>query len=246
MWLLSKHLCPPFFSFTTLTHCCRLSARLSVCRSVLVPLFCLCLSVCLSGMRVMSAYTSGLTSAMYIKDGQPVPTPDPQSGLYICNRAGQVVQATIPPGHIAYQLGQVIAIQSGGLLRATPHYVRAPAASGPGGISRNTFAVFMQPEVDVVLNAPKGLEALGGVLCMDSGHWSPGMTFGAFAEHTLNGYYQLPQGSSSSRDSDEDQGHVPGTPDYPPAAGKDVAPAAVHLAAAAAGTQLAQLFVSHQ
>jgi hypothetical protein len=116
---------------------------------------------------------TGLTCAMYIKDGKPVPTPDPQAGLYICNRAGQVVQASIPPEHIAFQLGQVLSIQSGGLLRATPHYVRA-AAAGPGGISRNTFAVFMQPELDVVLNSPKGLEALGGLLCMDSGHWSPG------------------------------------------------------------------------
>lgn len=110
---------------------------------------------------------------MYIKDGKPVPTPDPQAGLYICNRAGQVVQASIPPNHIAFQLGQVLSIQSGGLLRATPHYVRAAAAGGPG-ISRNTFAVFMQPDLGVVLNPPKGLEVLGGLLCMDSGHWSAG------------------------------------------------------------------------
>lgn len=110
---------------------------------------------------------------MYIKDGKPVPTPDPQAGLYICNRAGQVVQASIPPNHIAFQLGQVLSIQSGGLLRATPHYVRAAAAGGPG-ISRNTFAVFMQPDLGVVLNPPKGLEVLGCLLCMDSGHWSAG------------------------------------------------------------------------
>ena len=127
---------------------------------------------------VLLCCLSGLTCAMYIQDGQAVPSPDPRAGLYICNRAGQVVQATIPPGHIAYQLGQVMAIQSGGLLRATPHYVKAPAG-GPPGISRNTFAVFMQPEVDVVLAAPKGLEAFGGLLCLDSGHWSPGGGGGA-------------------------------------------------------------------
>jgi hypothetical protein len=110
---------------------------------------------------------------MYIKDGKAVPSPDPRAGLYICNRAGQVVQASIPPDHIAFQLGQVLSIQSGGLLRATPHYVRA-AAGGPPGISRNTFAVFMQPDLDLGLNPPRGLEALGGLLCMDAGHWAPG------------------------------------------------------------------------
>ena len=35
-------------------------------------------------------------------------------------------------------------IHSGGLLRATPHHVRSPAVPG-AGVSRNTFAVFMQP-----------------------------------------------------------------------------------------------------
>ena len=78
-----------------------------------------------------------------MRGGKVVPNPDPCAGLYICDRSGEVVQAAIPPGHIAYQLGQVLSIQSGGLLRATPHYVRA-AAAGPPDVSRNTFAVFLQ------------------------------------------------------------------------------------------------------
>lgn len=113
---------------------------------------------------------------MYIKDGQQVHNPDPAAGLYICDRSGNIVQASIPADHVAYQMGQVMAIQSGGLLRATPHYVRA-AAAGPG-VSRNTFAVFMQPETSMKLDAPRGAEALGSLLCLDSGHWTPGMTFG--------------------------------------------------------------------
>jgi hypothetical protein len=73
-----------------------------------------------------------------------------------------------------------------------------------------------------------------------------GMTFGEFAEHTLNGYYTPAPGASRASDGDdESSGHVPGTPDYPPAASKDVAPAAVHLAAAAAGRQFAQMLVAH-
>ena len=42
-------------------------------------------------------------------------------------------------------------IQSGGLLRATPHYVRAPG-SAAAGVSRNTFAVFMQPKCGAALS----------------------------------------------------------------------------------------------
>lgn len=72
------------------------------------------------------------------------------------------------------------------------------------------------------------------------------MTFGEFAEQTLDGYYTPVPGAGASRSSDDDTGHVPGTPDYPPAAGKDVAPAAVHLAAAAAGRQFAQLMITHE
>jgi isopenicillin N synthase-like dioxygenase len=78
------------------------------------------------------------------------------------------------------QMGQVMAIQSGGLLRATPHCVRAAAAGEPG-VSRNTFAVFMQPETSMPLEAPKAAAGLGALLCMDSGHWAPGMRCAAAA-----------------------------------------------------------------
>ncbi|KAF8065610.1 Lrrc47 [Scenedesmus sp. PABB004] len=170
---------------------------------------------------------TGLCSAMYTAGGAVVPCPDPCAGLYICDRGGEVVQAAIPAGHIGYQVGQVMAIQSGGLLRATPHYVRA-AAAGPPGVGRSTFAVFMQPETAARLHAPRGADALGALLCLDSGHWSPGMSFGEFAEATMHGYYAPPLAAG---------------------AGKDVAPAAVHAAADAASRRFAggrlQLLVSH-
>lgn len=90
------------------------------------------------------------------------------------------------------------------------------------------------------------------------------MSFGEFAEHTLEGYYTTSSSSTvaqpaaaagsddaparqqqqSSSDVDDIR-HVPGTPDYPPSPSKDVAPAAVHLAAAAAGRQFAQLMITH-
>lgn len=97
---------------------------------------------------------TALTSAMYLKGGRPVPNPDPEGGLYIRDRAGRVAQAAIPPGHIGFQMGQAMAIQSGGLLHATPHYVRAARPSLCSGVSRNTFAVFLQPDVTFEMRSP--------------------------------------------------------------------------------------------
>lgn len=47
-------------------------------------------------------------------------------------------------------------MHSGGLLMATPHYVRAPRREMARGISRNTFAVFMQPDVYEPMDCPPG------------------------------------------------------------------------------------------
>ena len=36
-------------------------------------------------------------------------------------------------------------VHSGGLLRATPHYVQTAKGSAAVGVARNTLAIFMQP-----------------------------------------------------------------------------------------------------
>lgn len=43
------------------------------------------------------------------------------------------------------QVGESMQIHSGGLLQATPHFVRSASSPAAAGVSRNTFAVFMQP-----------------------------------------------------------------------------------------------------
>jgi len=183
---------------------------------------------------------------MYIKDAQAVPCPDPLAGLYICDRSGQVVQARIPSGHIAYQMGQVMAIQSGGLLRATPHYVRAASAGEPG-ISRNTFAVFMQPDLTTELVAPDVPAALVRELCLDCGHWVPGMTFGEFAELTLHGYYQDPPPAAGDAGNSNSTGQGQESAGL---AAKDLAPGAVYAAVEAAAQRLPgrqlQVLVMHE
>ncbi|KAK9830192.1 hypothetical protein WJX72_010222 [[Myrmecia] bisecta] len=97
---------------------------------------------------------TGLMAAMYMKDGKVVPGPDERAGLHIRDREGQVVRVRIPADHIAYQMGEAMQVPSGGLLRATPHYVQAPTSAAALGVSRNTFAVFMQPRWDEPMDLP--------------------------------------------------------------------------------------------
>ncbi|GFR46408.1 hypothetical protein Agub_g7990 [Astrephomene gubernaculifera] len=130
---------------------------------------------------------TGLTAAMYIDSaGNEVPCPDPTAGLYIRDRQGRVVRAVIPPDCLAFQVGEALQVHSGGLLMATPHYVRAARGPGAAGVSRNTFAVFMQPNVMESMECPPGVEAKRVAI----GQWRPGLTFGEFAEATFDHYYK--------------------------------------------------------
>lgn len=76
-------------------------------------------------------------------------------------------------------------VHSGGLLRATPHYVRAALGLASAGVGRNTFAVFMQPDALEPMDAPEGATAEAVAV----GQWRPGMTFGTFSEATFAAYY---------------------------------------------------------
>ena len=160
---------------------------------------------------------------------RPASPPDARAGLYVRTRSGRVSRADIPPTHLAFQVGQAAAILSGGLLCATPHCVRAPGAaalaSGAGAdVSRETFAVFLQPDVRAPLRVPRpptatamggavvrheqqGMEAedepeqpvprqlLRTLLAEDSGQYRPGDSFGDFAERTVRSHYGVVVGA---------------------------------------------------
>ncbi|GBF96577.1 hypothetical protein Rsub_09160 [Raphidocelis subcapitata] len=161
---------------------------------------------------------TALTCAMYLDaSGRAVPNPDPSGGLYIKDRAGRTVQAAIPPGHIAFQMGQAMAIQSGGLLHATPHYVRAARPHLAPSISRNTFAVFLQPDTNFEMRPPRGLGSHGlGILgagggggaaaspskltAAEASGWRPGMSFGAFAAAVMGTYYDAARRQERERE----------------------------------------------
>jgi len=83
--------------------------------------------------------------------GEPiaVPSPSPSSGLYIRTRGGALTKVSIPPDCLAFQTGEALELATGGSLRATPHCVRGGAGPGMEGVSRETLALFMQPDTNM-------------------------------------------------------------------------------------------------
>ncbi|KAJ7785888.1 Clavaminate synthase-like protein [Mycena metata] len=116
---------------------------------------------------------TGLCSAMFLREGEAgpeiVPSPSPASGLYIRNRAGELTKVSIPRDCLAFQTGEALEVATGGTLRATPHCVRVGSAPGAGNPSRETFALFMQPDVDQ--------------------HLSDSCTFGQFSKRIFDEHY---------------------------------------------------------
>lgn len=139
---------------------------------------------------------TGLVPGMYLDaDQNPVTTAvDDTAGLYIQARSGEIVRVTIPSNQCAFQIGETSQIQSGGLLQATPHAVVKPSRPG---ITRESFALFLEPEFDDPLEIPpnKTLED-----CQDTTiplpaavkplkqRWQDGHTFGMFHRATVSAF----------------------------------------------------------
>lgn len=141
---------------------------------------------------------TGLLPAMYLdSNGNIVDCPDPEAGLYIKSRNGAIVHAKIPNNALAFQVGETMQIHTGGCLQATPHAVRGCKG---GGISRETFAVFMEPEYHSSMQLPNG-RTLEHTQCIEaerylprnvrtlSSRWKPGMNFGEFSDATFAAFH---------------------------------------------------------
>ncbi|KAI0374479.1 Clavaminate synthase-like protein [Pilatotrama ljubarskyi] len=110
------------------------------------------------GFHLDHSLLTGLCSAMYLRresSGEPtvVQSPSSNSGLYIRTRGGALTKVSIPADCLAFQTGEALELATSGKLRATPHCVRVGAAPDAENISRETFALFMQPNVDQQLSA---------------------------------------------------------------------------------------------
>ncbi|GAB2300393.1 hypothetical protein Dimus_034435 [Dionaea muscipula] len=129
---------------------------------------------------------TGLTCAMYLRDGVQIPCPDIAAGLYIKSRTDQLVKVVYGEDEIAYQIGETTEILSGGYLCATPHCVRAPRGEEAHGLERSTFALFMQPDWDEKLKFPENVH-IHQELIKSNGS----LTFGEYTEKLLDKYYHL-------------------------------------------------------
>ncbi|GAA5918413.1 hypothetical protein JCM5296_007577 [Sporobolomyces johnsonii] len=121
-----------------------------------------------------------------------IPSPSKSTGLFIKTRSGKIVQATIPENCLALQTGETLELLTSQRLAATPHFVNATAdalsrraleaiekqkAADPawkdvesGTVSRETLAVFLQPNHDEVIS-------------------TEGETFGAFSARVFKRHY---------------------------------------------------------
>jgi len=144
---------------------------------------------------------TGLVPAVYIdKDYNAVKPPRSDAGLYIRSRGRELVHALMPSDHLAFQIGEAASIHSGGFLQATPHCVRGAPSPKGNPISRETLAVFMEPEWHEPMNIPDGTTPEDacrgssekylppGVPFLAS-RWKPSMDFGEFSKATLASYY---------------------------------------------------------
>ncbi|KAI3524568.1 hypothetical protein L1887_03227 [Cichorium endivia] len=129
---------------------------------------------------------TGLTYAMFTKDGVEIPCPDDTAGLYIKTRTGQIVKVVYKEDEIAYQIGNITEILSRGRLCATPHCVRAPKGEKATRLERSTFALFMQPDWDEKLKFPES-----GHVNQELIQANESLTFGEYTEKLLDKYYHL-------------------------------------------------------
>ncbi|KAH9937403.1 Clavaminate synthase-like protein [Fomitopsis serialis] len=114
------------------------------------------------GFHIDHSLLTGLCSASSLREsyhamfvrpgpaGKPViiQSPSPTSGLYIRTRGGDLTKVSIPSDCLAFQTGEALELATAGSLRATPHCVRVGAGAGTDSVSRETFALFMQPDTN--------------------------------------------------------------------------------------------------
>ena len=96
---------------------------------------------------------TGLTSAMYVDEIATPPVnaadsvdlpelagpPDTDAGLYIKDRAGEIVKVGIPRDALAFQTGEALERITRGRFRAVPHFVRGMASAKGRGVALNTW-----------------------------------------------------------------------------------------------------------
>ena len=121
--------------------------------------------------------------------------PDDQAGLYVADRDNNIRRVVIPPDCLAIQMGECTQILSGGVVCATPHWVRAAENKN---IARISLAAFVDTPPDFQLVVPTGYskesvchsdQQSKRVPPLDQRWTENGMTFGDFLTQTFQMYY---------------------------------------------------------
>eukprot|EP00928_Gymnodinium_smaydae_P005965 TRINITY_DN12070_c0_g2_i1.p1 TRINITY_DN12070_c0_g2~~TRINITY_DN12070_c0_g2_i1.p1 ORF type:complete len:404 (+),score=84.26 TRINITY_DN12070_c0_g2_i1:72-1283(+) len=103
---------------------------------------------------------TGLVPAMWInhETGEEMLGVKSDGGLYVKSRTGVIQKVSFPSDCLGFQIGEAAQILSGGLLSATPHHVRGHLSrTGEALISRETFALFIEPQWDQPIGPPAGV-----------------------------------------------------------------------------------------
>jgi len=134
---------------------------------------------------------TGLTCPLYLNQNtgeviSPNELPDQNTGLFIRNRQGKILKANLTSNLLLFQIGETSQILSNGHLQATPHSVLT--GGNFENISRNTFAVFMEPKPDFHLKVSNDYSKIfiehEGIPSLKS-RFSKGITFGDFHNATI-------------------------------------------------------------
>ena len=101
----------------------------------------------LCGWHLDNSMLTALTRPLY--NGSTGSLESDDCGLFIKTRDGTVSSVSIPSDCLAFQTGEALQLYTNELIKATPHCVSS--SLGLSHLSRNTLAIFMQPEGDFKL-----------------------------------------------------------------------------------------------
>mmetsp|Transcript_20751 Transcript_20751/g.48185 ORF Transcript_20751/g.48185 Transcript_20751/m.48185 type:complete len:360 (-) Transcript_20751:68-1147(-) len=147
---------------------------------------------------------TGLVPAMFLDGASDSETSvvSSEAGLYVQGREGAILKVAVPKDCMAFQIGEAAQIISGGVLRATPHYVKGHLSKeGEPQVSRESFALFMEPQWDKEIGPPKGAQrcdvlrgAEGELIPPLDRRWKPDeqglVSFGKLLGDSFQEYYK--------------------------------------------------------
>ena len=132
---------------------------------------------------------TALCSALYLdKNGNEGKFNLSKTGLIIKNRKGEDIRVTYRACDIAFQIGEILQVQSGGTLHATPHSV-VVGDDIPDNYGRSTFVLFMEPnreeKIDIPIEAKFENVMTSPIYSVPKieDRFKRGMTFGQFKKH---------------------------------------------------------------